>query len=302
MKKIIIFVLLLMVIVSIWYVFFKSYDYQVTFQAKTSSGTVFQGIKIWSEQLETNEKITSKTRNQIPFNKIEQEILLNENTFLFDWNIMPINDSLTNVKVGIIDTKNKFSTRLKVPFIKTELEEFSVTKLTEFKKGLDSHLKNFKIKIERESQIPETFCAYLTIESSQANKAMNMIKNNTFISQFLAEKNLKTEGYPFIEVTSWDIPNENIIYNFCFPIEKSLNLPVHPEIKFKTISAKNALKATYFGNYRTSDRAWYALIEFATQKNIQILHTPVEFFYNNPMHGGDELKWKAEVFLPLNSN
>jgi hypothetical protein len=26
---------------------------------------------------------------------------------------------------------------------------------------------------------------------------------------------------------------------------------------------------------------------------------PIEFFFNNPNMGGDALRWKAEVFLPI---
>lgn len=299
-QKILSITIVLLVIIVIWYLFFKSYDYEVNFEAKTSSGTVYQGIKDWTEQSEKNEKLAIKTMDQIPFKNLLQEVTVKGSTLLFDWHITAINDSLTKIKVGITDTDNSLQTRIKIPFIKTDLEKFSVNKLIEFKKGLNKHLQNFKIKIEGESQIPEKFCAYVTIESSQAKKAMNMIKNNTFISQFLAENNLPIIGYPFLEVTKWDISNEKITFDFCFPIEKSANLPQHPEIKFKTILTKPAIKASYFGNYRTSDRAWYALYEYANQKNMEIIKTPIEFYFNNPMLGGDELQWKAEVFLPVN--
>ena len=26
---------------------------------------------------------------------------------------------------------------------------------------------------------------------------------------------------------------------------------------------------------------------------------PLEFFYNNPHYGGDELNWKAEIYMPI---
>jgi effector-binding domain-containing protein len=33
-------------------------------------------------------------------------------------------------------------------------------------------------------------------------------------------------------------------------------------VKFKTIPAVKGLQATYFGNFRTSDRAWFALLDY----------------------------------------
>ncbi len=34
-------------------------------------------------------------------------------------------------------------------------------------------------------------------------------------------------------------------------------------IKFKTIPAKKGLTVSYFGNYRTSDKGWFAILDFA---------------------------------------
>ena len=95
------------------------------------------------------------------------------------------------------------------------------------------------------------------------------------------------------------IKNDSIQYNFCFPIKQSDSLPKHPEIKYKRYYEKDAIKATYNGNYITSDRAWYALKEYADRNNIEIDLTPIEIFYNNPNMGGDELQWKAEIFMPI---
>ena len=58
----------------------------------------------------------------------------------------------------------------------------------------------------------------------------------------------------------------------------------------------------YNGNYITSDRAWYELLDDAERKNIEVHQTPVEVFYNNPNYGGDELNWKAEIYMPLKNN
>lgn len=298
-KKITLFVIILFIAGLAWYLFIKEYDYQITFRAKTSSGTVYQGVRDWAGQMGGNEKIGFKELESEPFKRLVQEINANDSTLQFVWHFKAVNDSLTNVKVGITDTENSVLTRLKIPFVKTWLEKFSLAKIIDFKKGLEIHLKNFKVKIEGKSEIPEKFCAYVTITSKQSEKAMNMIAKNAVITNFLSENDLKMIDYPFLELTSWNIPNEKITYNFCFPINETDSLPNNKEVKFKKISARPAIKAVYNGNYKTSDRAWYALLEYAEQNNIKINETPIEFFFNNPMEGGDELTWKADIYLPI---
>ena len=70
-------------------------------------------------------------------------------------------------------------------------------------------------------------------------------------------------------------------------------------IQYKQYNQVTALKAVYNGNYITSDRAWYALLDYAKQNNIAVNNNPVEVFYNNPNYGGDEMRWKAEIYMPI---
>ena len=67
----------------------------------------------------------------------------------------------------------------------------------------------------------------------------------------------------------------------------------------KQYNGVKAIKATYNGNYITSDRAWYALLDYAEKNDILIDKKPLEVFYSNPNFGGDELLWEAEIFMPI---
>jgi effector-binding domain-containing protein len=126
-----------------------------------------------------------------------------------------------------------------------------------------------------------------------------MMQYYSFLNSILANKAVKMNGTPFLEVTNWNMENDSIAYNFCFPIIKSDSLPIHKDLKYKQYDGVEAIKAIYNGNYMTSDRAWYALLDEAKRKNIEIDQTPIEVFYNNPNYGGDELRWKTEVFMPI---
>jgi len=98
------------------------------------------------------------------------------------------------------------------------------------------------------------------------------------------------------------LENNSLSYNFCNPIIRSEKLPNHPDIEYKRIFGKNALKAVYHGNYITSDRAWHALLDYAKENNIPVEKKPIEVFHNNPNMGGNELKWTTEVFMPIKEN
>ena len=49
----------------------------------------------------------------------------------------------------------------------------------------------------------------------------------------------------------------------------------------------------------TSDRAWYAIKNYAKNNAIEVLDTPIEVFLNNPNMGGNELDWTTHVYLPI---
>ncbi|MDP3314028.1 hypothetical protein [Lutibacter sp.] len=298
-KKIILGIVLLFSLLILWYLFVKKYDYIVTFKEKTSPGTIFHGALEWNENLIKSDLIESKIIKEIAFSNIKQEFKIKDSTIVFNWDFEGINDSITKVTVGVIDAKNSILNRIMLPFTSNGIKQFAINKVVSFKSGLEQHLDKHKVKFRGISEIPEIFCAYVNVESTLEGKAQEMIANNSTVMVFLNENNIKMVGNPFIEVTSWDIVNKNIKFNYCFPVEKMNYLPKHPMVFFKQITAKKALNTTYFGNYRTSDRAWFSVYDHALRNNIKLTNMPLEIFYNNPYMGGNELEWRAEIFIPI---
>ena len=164
---------------------------------------------------------------------------------------------------------------------------------------LNEHIDKFKVTIEGEAEIPSKYVAYLPVKSTQLKKVGGMMKNISYIEQTLLRNNIKLDGLPMLEIINWQMDTDSLSYNFCYPVIKSDSLPQNTDLKYKRIFKKKALKAEYNGNYITSDRAWYALLDYAHSKNISVSPTPIEIFYSNPSTGGDELSWKAEIFLPI---
>lgn len=294
MRKIISIILAILVGAILWYLFLKPQDYQVNFKAKAIPGTIFETVKAWNHGFDSVVPV-----DYISPSHFKQTILAKDSVYVYEWKIDKVHDSLSEVKVNIKDVANSINNRLAVPFSDTNFEKGSRKRLLDFNGFLNEHLEGFNYSIEGEAEIFSSFCACVQLKTSPENKAKGMMANYSFLDGILAQNQVQLNGPPFVEILKWDIKNNELSYNFCNPIIRSEKLPDHPDIMYKRIYGKNAIKAIYHGNYITSDRAWYALMDYANAKNIPIENKPVEVFHNNPNMGGNELEWTTEIFMPI---
>lgn len=294
MKKVIALFFGILVLVALWFFFMKPSDYIVRFEAASSVGTVNQAIKSWKL---TKENSAIEPSNSLSI--VKQNFVYGDSTHLYTWTLKPLTDSTTAVVLGVKDEDHSISNRLQVltghPFIRKQAE----ANATDFYTGLKDHLDNFDITIDGESVTPPSFAAYVTIDGTQIQKAGGMMKNYGYLSQLMLRDGVEAKGTPFIEVTNWNKITDSITYNFCFPIKNKENLPQFKDVQYKRFLERKAIKATYHGNYITSDRAWYRLLSYAKENNIEVLEQPFEVFYDNPSSGGNERNWRAEIFMPI---
>jgi effector-binding domain-containing protein len=283
----------------VWYFFVKESDYRISFKVKTATGTVFQGINEWSAARLTSNDEQYIILEKENFSFIKQEMKKDKITLEYTWDINSINDSVTNVSVGVKELNNSIYNRLTAPFFSTSFKEVQIKKITDFRDGLNKHAKTFKVTIDGEATSEETFVAYINLKSVLQEKAQTMIRNDAVITGFLQQNNIKIVGKPYVEVLNWNLDNETLDFNYCFPINKNLKLIDNGVVKFKTIPAAKGLQATYFGNFRTSDRAWFALLNYAKRRDIKLTNKPLEHFLANPFNGGDELTWETKIIMPF---
>jgi effector-binding domain-containing protein len=296
MKKKIALVALALVLGSLlWYLFLRPYDARARWEVKALPGTINQTLKAWDKSLPTDQGIAQGD----DLTELIQLLPYGDSLHQYRWELHQKTDSTTQIVLYVTDKNNSVSNRLASPFSTTALEQRTLQNVADFRTRLKDHLNNTRVTFLGEEELGTTFCAYIPVASTQWEKAAMMMKHQPLLSQVLAENEVQLNGLPFIEVTKWNQTNDSIYYNFCFPIIRSERLPNHPEIKYKRLFSKKVLKAEYNGNYITSDRAWYALQNYAERNGIAVENTPIEFFYNNPNMGGNALSWKAEVFLPL---
>ncbi len=292
-RKVVLVLITAVLGLSIWYLFLKPHDYTVSIKANTFPGTINQVIKTWSKGLENSQDL-----QQRDLKNLSQRLSFSDSTHTYEWQIKTLTDSTSQVKVYVTDVNNSFQNRLTMPFSETDFEKRTKKTLLDFTEKLNEHIKKFKVTLMGESTIPASYCAYISLKGLQIEKARGMMRNYTMLSSFLVNSNVELKGQPIVEVTHWDQQTDSIYYNFCFPLIKTDSLPKHPFIKYKALPEQKALKAIYNGNYITSDRAWYALEDQAKKLGKEV-SLPFEVFYSNPNFGGDELEWKAEIYLPL---
>jgi len=295
MKKIIFGILIGLLVLLLGYFFIYPYDYIVRFKADTFPGTINQSIKLWHNKVGV--KGTEVTQDDLY--QMEQLVQVGDSVHSYRWDIDPLTDSTSQVTVRIKDRDHSLKNKLLVPFTEAEVEKLGVSYVTDFAEDLNDHIDLFRVHIDGEAELPSTFYAYVDLKTSQHGKAGGMMDNYMLLSDVLIANQVTMNGPPMIIVNEWDQEQDSVDYEFCFPIIRSDRLPRHPEVQYKRIFPKKALKATYNGNYITSDRAWYALLDYAEKNGIVVEPTPVEVFHNNPNMGGDALRWKAEIYMPL---
>jgi effector-binding domain-containing protein len=300
-KKIIIVVSIGISLLLGWYLFIKESDYCITFNAKTATGTAYQGIQEWSRKQLYAEKESFSTIEKRKFDFIKQHMKKGSNEMEYTWELKSINDSTTNISVGIKDLNHSFYNRLTaLPFIPSKFKTEQIAKIKAFKVGLEDHIDDFKIRIDGEKTSKEIFVAYISIKSVLQEKAQSMIKHDAKIVGYLEKNKIKIIGFrPYLEVTDWDQEKETVSFNYCFPIGKNTKYVPDTNVKFKTIPAMKGIQATYYGNFRTSDRAWFTLLDYAKKHDYLLDNKPLEHFLDNPFLGGNELEWKTEIIIPF---
>jgi len=278
----------------LWYLIIKPYDYLVTFKVKTSAGTINQSIKLWNTSIENSSPIQQEN-----LKNLTQQIIVKDSTFNYDWSISSVNDSISKVNVYVTDIDHSFANKISIPFGTTDFEKRTQNIITNFIDKLKEHLNKIRVRVVGIDSTRTTYCAYIPMKGLQIEKARGMMQNYSLLTSVLSAENIEMNGTPFVEITNWNTQNDSIAYNFCFPVIKSDSLPIDSRIQYKQYSGVKALKASYNGNYITSDRAWYALLDYAGNNDIEIVKKPLEVFYSNPNFGGDELKWEAQIYLPI---
>lgn len=276
-----------------YYFLIKPSEYKATFVAKTLPGDVIETIRIWNKSRD-NATITAVDS----FNSLSQRIGYEGREYVYEWRFH-LSDSVTKVSIDISEPGNIFWNKLLIPFVTQPVERDADVIVREFYDVLKSHLQITRVNVIGVVNVEEKFCICSTAQTHQTDKANGMMRDFLPLSTFVDDMGLTADGPPIVKIRLWSHSKGSLEFDFCFPIKERSELPQSKTFTYKSFPAHKALKAEYFGNYITSDRAWYELIRFAGTNNYQITGLPSEVFHNNPNLGMNETEWKADVLLPV---
>jgi effector-binding domain-containing protein len=288
----------LLSIISIWYLFIKKSDYTITFKAKTSTGTLFQGVNEWAKQNNKNNNTNYKLTQKSCYNFLEYNLKTEKEDIEYSFEINAINDSLSKIAIDIKDNNHSIYNRLTAPFFSTEFKKNQIEKIKQFKTGLEEHLSELKVKSVSNGTTPAVYVAYISLKSVMQEKAQTMIGQDATITGYLHNNNIKIIGKPYLQVTNWDTDKETLEFDYCFPIAKNTKYIENNQVKFREIPAQKGLKVSYYGNYRTSDKGWFAIMDYAKKHDKTLELKPLEHFMANPFNGGTELDWETQIIIP----
>jgi effector-binding domain-containing protein len=304
MKKIFIsiaFIILLAIIGGITFLLTRPSDYQAHFTVKTTPDIAYYNILNWDIWNRNDSSTKIEILNKTPVRNISQKVTLNDTTLIFKWEFKKLNDSITLVRAYVSDPDRKLYNRLTVPFINTRFKISVRNNLLDIKTRLELMLKKFHYKFTGYQHFEKKSCVYINLRSTPAGKARAMISNVTELNQFVRQNNLELDGNPFLVIHDWNESKDSVNFDFCFPISRIGAVPEHPKIKFMTVESMDALKTDFYGNYGITDITWYNLAEEVKKQGYRSNNKLIEVYFNDPHSGGNELEWKAEIYMGIKS-
>ena len=282
-----------------WHFLIKSYQHKVRFKTKDTPGLVYSNLLSWKfvKGLPDSSKVTVVSND--PFKRVEHLVTVKDSSFRYVWEFNRTADSLTDVTAYISDNNNGFLQNVIVPFKNNDFVNRNISTVQALGEEWVAYRDKFRIGEVKEDSLGPKFSAYITLEAEVTKKASSMMRNIADVMGFINENLLELDGNPYLEVSNWDPVKQTIMYDFCFPIKRQDSMPASNVVKFKESKAVNGLATRFNGNYSIADKAWYSIIEYADQNNIELKMLPTEVYLNDPHSGGNALQWEAIIFMPL---
>lgn len=294
MRRILLTFVAVVAVGLVYYLFIRSYEFEVSFKATTTPGDVIETIRLWNRSLPDAEIAEVDS-----FARLDQTIRWQNRTYTYGWRFEVVDDSITRVNIRISEPGQQLMNKMLVPFTQRPIEKDADEIARQFYDILKMHLDITRVEVKGLAQLDSAFCVCTGLETKQIDKANGMMKDFVLLTSVIEKFNLKSKGAPTVRVREWSHNQGKLKFDFCFPISKTDSLPSVDSLFYKSFGKQLTLKAEFRGNYITSDRAWYSLIHYADKNGYKISGLPIEYFHDNPNMGLNERNWKAEVFLPI---
>lgn len=304
MKKFLLFFLILFLSGLIWYLFIKKYDYEFQMQFKYGPGVAYYEVSDWENFSPNSTKKDISIINKEAFQNITQKLDGSEagNLEMY-WEFEKNNDSITNVSLSVRSSKNQLANRLAIinPFVTSIYVDSLKQHFLKFKERLNELQETYKVSLQDgTTRSPNMNCiCHSSTNIPIESKAQEMLETIDFLENYVVERDLELTGAPFVKVTNWNRKNNNIDFDFCFPVNLAQDIKPTSQVDFKEMKSFTALKAVFSGNYRLSHVGWFDLLHKADEQGLKTNHLPLEIFYNNPKTDINAENWKTDIYLPI---
>ncbi|MFC6861077.1 hypothetical protein [Zunongwangia atlantica] len=278
--------------ISIWYFAVKPYDYSIAFTTTTPSGIIYEKIQHWRYSSFSNAEIIDENLNK----QVKHKLNFNDKSLIIDWEINRLNDSVNKIKAVVSHPEDVISSRFSLLIGKIKEQDSLKKELEIIRKSLEEDKSNYSIEIIGEAKAPKTDCACISLKGQLQQKAMLMMTNIGYLSDYILEHDLEMPAKPRVLVKNWDKETNEIKFDFCFPIIKKEGLPESDKIKLKTLPSFNAMHVVFNGNYLFTHYGWYKLQDYAKSKGLQLSEQVLEVFNDNPEMGGNSIEWKTDIY------
>lgn len=301
-RKILISVTLIaaaVLIAGLAYLYRRPCDYTASFTVNTSADVAYFNIlkwKMWNRK-QTGSEIKISARDPVTY--VTSQVFLKDTTLLFQWEFERQGDSATRVRTCVSDPDRRLKNSLTAPFFNTPFRKSVRSNLLDIMRRMEIMLETFTYEFRGPAQFDRRECVFINVNSTVRGKAASMIATVTELNQFVKQNGLGLDGDPFVVIHDWEATSDSINFDFCFPVKNHETIPSHPLIRFGTVNEMNALKTEFHGNYSITDISWHNLSEEAKKQGHKDNGTIIEVYYNDPHGGGDELKWKADIYLGI---
>ena len=142
----------------LWLLFVKPHDFVAVMEAKTVPGTINNTLKTWSRSFDD-----SSVKQPSDMNHLLQELRFNDSVFVFDWRLIPENDSLTRLEAGVSLKGSSRWMRVVNLVSNTDFKRRARNTVLDFNEKLKEHLASFRVRIDGEAVLDPTYCAYVCL-------------------------------------------------------------------------------------------------------------------------------------------
>ena len=299
-KKIRYTILLLLAGLAVWYFFIKKHDYQIGFKAYHPKGLVYETLQEWNYNKPVKDTVI-RAWHATPYDRVVQWFQPSKDSLVhIEWKLEKVNDTTTQVTGYFTVPDSSVGDRAELLFTETNFVKQSIELSKALRKTLQFKSELYKIAAIDTIEVPAKKYIYVERKTTTKKKARGMIADNGYMMGRITWNKLKLVDYPYVEIQSWDRKTDSISMKFCFPIEQ-LPDSLKTQLNYEERAAFKGLRIRYNGNFSRSHFAWYAYDDyFKSQGNEQPSFLPTEIYLDNPNEGGEEIKWRADVIVPLN--